>query len=107
MALADDLKSGLDLLKDLQGKAKSHKDDLERASQHLSTLADAIKALANGDPSKIEITATQWHNVNRLLAAKASAEEELTKRASPDWEAIGDTVAGVAGIAIKVGLAVA
>lgn len=106
MALAEDIKGGIDLLKTLQEKAKGNKEELEKAAKHLESLADAIKSLANGDASKIEITRTQWSNVNRLLAAKASAEQELTKGASPDWEAIGDTVAGVARIIVKVGLAV-
>ena len=107
MALADEIKSGLSFLKDIQSQAKDKKDDIEKAATQLESLAAALKGLAKGDSTKLNITLGQWEGVNRLLAAKASAEEELTKGASPDWNKIGDGIATAAKIAVKVGLAVA
>lgn len=106
MALADEIKDGMGFLKDLQAKAKDKKPELEKAAQQLQSLADALKGLADGKPEKLNLQLTQWTNVNRLLAAKQSAEQELTKSAPPDWNKIGDGIAGVAGIAIKIALAV-
>lgn len=107
MALASEIKEGLAFLKDVQAKAKDKKEDLEKAAAQLESLAAALKGLANGDSSKLNVTLSKFENVNRLLAAKASAEHELTKGARPDWDKIGDGVAGVAGVAVKIALAVA
>ncbi len=107
MALASEIKDGLAFLKDVQATAKDKKDDLEKAAAQLETLAAALKSLAKGDSSKLNVTLTKFENVNRLLAAKASAEQELIKSARPDWNKIGDGVAGVAGVAVKIALAVA
>lgn len=107
MSLANEIKDGLSFLKEIQSQAKDKKDELEKAAGQLETLAAALKSLAKGDATKIEFTRTQWEGVNRLLAAKASAEAELTRGASPDWNRIGDGIATVTKIAVKVGLAVA
>ena len=107
MALADEIKDGMAFLKDLQSKAKDKKPELEKAAQQLESLAAALKGLANGSPEKLNLQLTRFEGVNRLLAAKQSAEKELTRSAPPDWNKIGDGIAGVAGIAVKIGLAVA
>ena len=105
MALTNEIKDGLAFLRDIQSKAKDKKDDLEKIAAQLESIASAFKSLAKGDSSKLNVTLTQWQDVNRLLAAKASAENELTKSASPDWNKIGDGVAGVVGVAVKIALA--
>lgn len=107
MALTDDVKEGLSFLKDLQAKAADNKEALQKAGAQLEGLAAMLKGLASGDSTKLNIQLTQWEGVNRLLAAQASAEAELTKSAPPDWNKIGDGIANVAGIAVKIGLAVA
>ncbi len=107
MSLANEIKDGLSFLKDLQSQAKDKKEDLEKAAGQLESLAAALKGLAKGDPSKLNVQLTQWEGVNRLLLAGASAEQELTKGASPDWDKIGDGLATAAGIAVKIGIAVA
>lgn len=107
MALSSEIKDSLAFLKDLQAKAKDKKGDLEKAAKQLESLAEAIKGLADGKPEKLNAALGQWEGVNRLLLAKASAEHELTRKASPDWNAIGDGIAGVAGVAVKIGIAVA
>ena len=107
MSLANEIKDGLAFLKQIQAQAKDKKEDLEKAAGQLESLAAAIKGLANGDSSKLDVQLTQWEGVNRLLLASASAEKELTKSASPDWDKIGDGLATAAGIAVKIGLAVA
>lgn len=106
MALADEIKAGTGFLKDLQAKAKDKKPELEKAAKQLESLAGLFRGLADGKGEKLNLTLTQWEGVNRLLAAKQSAEQELTKSAPPDWNKIGDGVAGVAGVAIKIALAV-
>lgn len=107
MALSNEIKDSLAFLKDLQAKAKDKKPELEKAAKQLESLAAALKGLADGKPEKLDLTLTNWEGVNRLLAAKQSAEHELTRSAPPDWNAIGDGIAGVAGVAVKVGLAIA
>ena len=107
MALSDEIKDGLSFLKDLQSKAKDKKGDLEKAAHQLESLAAALKGLAGGSSEKLNLQVSKFEGVNRLLAAKQSAENELMRSASPDWNAIGDGIAGVAGVAIKIGLAVA
>lgn len=107
MALADEIKSGLAVFKDLQAQAKDKKDDIEKAAAQLESLAAVLKGLTKGDSSKLDVTLTQWEGVNRLLLASASAQQELTKSASPDWDKIGDGIAKVAGIGVKIALAVA
>ena len=107
MALASEIKDGLAFLKDLQAKAKDKKPELEKAAKELESRAAVFKGLASGSSEKLDLKLTAWTNVNRLLAAKQSAEQELTKSAPPDWNKIGDGIAGVAGVAVKIGLAVA
>ena len=107
MSLSDEIKDGLSFLKDVQAKAKDNKADIQKAANEVQRVADALKGLASGDPVKLNVTMTQFENVNKLLLAQASAEDELTRSASPDWNKIGDGVATVVGIAVKIGLAVA
>lgn len=106
MSLADEIKAGQGFLKQIQSQAKDKKAELEKAASQMESLAAAFKSLANGDPEKLQLTLTKWEGVNRLLAAQASAEAELTKGASPDWNKIGDGIATAVGISIKIALAV-
>jgi DNA repair exonuclease SbcCD ATPase subunit len=107
MSLANEIKDAVSFLKDLETQAKDKKTELQTAANQLEQLAAALRGLASGDPSKLSVQFTQWEGVNRLLLASASAENELTRRASPDWNKIGDGVAIAAGIAVKIGIAVA
>jgi len=105
--LSDEIKDGLSFLKDIQGKIKDNQAEIEIAASEIQKIADALSSLASGDPKPLNVTLTQWTNVNKLLLAKASAEQELVADAPPDWDKIGSGVATAVAVAVKIALAVA
>jgi hypothetical protein len=107
VALSDEIKDALSFLKDIQTQAKGHKAEIEKVASEVQRVADILKGLSNGDPAPLQVTLTQFENVNRLLLASASAEQELVRKSSIDWEKVGDGIAKVAGVAVKIGLAIA
>jgi hypothetical protein len=107
VALSDEIKDGLSFLSGIQSTAKGNQAELELAAVEIRKIADLFGSLSRGDAKPLDVTLTKWTNVNKLLLAKASAEQELTSGSSPDWNKIGDGVATAVGIAVKIALAIA
>ena len=107
MALSDEIKDGLAFLQDIQAKVKDNQDEIQIAATEIQKIADMLTSLAGGDSTPLNVTITQWTDVDKLLLAGASAEQQITAGASPDWNKIGSGVATAVGIAVKIALAVA